>query len=503
MAEVNDLNITDASNTARFPENMAPSAVNNGARALEGMIARWHKDTNGSLVSTGSSNAYVVAANQTLSAYYAGLVIAFRANFTNTGAATLNVDSLGADNIVMPNGQSLSGGEIRSTFRYWLVHNGSATWMLVNPALGSNVVIYDDDAGSGSGPTLNLERDSASPAVDDNLGRVRFIGDDAGGAVTEYATVNAAITDPTAGSEDGRLRLSTIQAGSTGTRIVIANGLYTPNATGGDQGADTLNVGAYYTNGAFAFRNHIDGLTLSNNATDSDHDIDIAAGIAADDGNAVMLSLSSTLTKRLDAAWTVGSGNGGLDTGTVTASTWYHVWIIRRSDTGVVDALFSNSATSPTMPTNYDQKRRIGAVRTDGSSNILGFFQIGDHFTWDTPINDVNATSTGTAAVTRTLTAPTGVEVLARVAVQLRDSSTSTSHALLVTSLDSTDTAPGSTLFTCYVENNGGIASTDSASVLVKTNTSGQIRSRNGASQGDISARLTTLGWIDLRGRDS
>jgi len=81
--------------------------------------------------------------------------------------------------------------------------------------------------------------------------------------------------------------------------------------------------------------------------------------------------LSSAITKRLDAAWAVGSGNGGLDTGTI-ANTTYHVWLIQRSDTGVVDALFSTSLTSPTMPTNYDRKRRIGIiVRSAGA--ILPF----------------------------------------------------------------------------------------------------------------------------------
>ena len=43
-AEINDLSTTDGSNTGRFPENMNPSAVNDGARALEGMLARGLKD---------------------------------------------------------------------------------------------------------------------------------------------------------------------------------------------------------------------------------------------------------------------------------------------------------------------------------------------------------------------------------------------------------------------------------------------------------------------------
>jgi len=131
MAEINDLSTTAASNVARFPENQAPSTVNNGARDLEAILARWHKDSNGSLASTGSANAYVVAANQTLSAYYDGLTLTFQANFGNTGAATLNVDSVGAQAIVWPNGTALVSGDIPSgakvTVRY---ESGNTRWQL-------------------------------------------------------------------------------------------------------------------------------------------------------------------------------------------------------------------------------------------------------------------------------------------------------------------------------------------------------------------------------------
>lgn len=128
-----------------------------------------------------------------------------------------------------------------------------------------------------------------------------------------------------------------------------------------------------------AFRGHLYGLTLSNNSVDPTNDIDIAAGSAASDGTTpFVMSLASLITKRLDALWVVGTGNGGRDTGTI-ADTTYHMWLIQRSDTGVVDALFSTSATSPTMPANYDRKRRIGSVIREGGA-IVSFEQNGDVF---------------------------------------------------------------------------------------------------------------------------
>jgi hypothetical protein len=127
-------------------------------------------------------------------------------------------------------------------------------------------------------------------------------------------------------------------------------------------------------------RGAIHGLRISNNGTDALNDIDIAVGSCRDSTDVDDMHLLAALTKRLDATWAVGTGNGGLDTGAEAASTLYAVWLIKRSDTGVVDALFSTSFTAPTMPGSYDRKRLIGAVYNDGSSNLLAFTQSGDYF---------------------------------------------------------------------------------------------------------------------------
>jgi len=130
----------------------------------------------------------------------------------------------------------------------------------------------------------------------------------------------------------------------------------------------------------------IGDLTITNNGSDGDHDIDIAVGSARDYTDTVTMEQeTAALTKRIDATWAVGDGNGGLDsTDTVAANTGYGVYLIRRSGTGVVDVLISSDMTAAgsalTMPTSYDQKRLIGWIHTDSSANILAFIQSGDYF---------------------------------------------------------------------------------------------------------------------------
>lgn len=111
------------------------------------------------------------------------------------------------------------------------------------------------------------------------------------------------------------------------------------------------------------------GCVLSTDA-DANHDINITAGEWRDTDNTYDLVLSSEITKQIDAAWELGDDAGGLDAGSVSSNTLYYIHLIANSTTGVVDALFSASKTSPTMPTDYDKRRVVGYVKTNGSANI-------------------------------------------------------------------------------------------------------------------------------------
>lgn len=246
-------------------------------------------------------------------------------------------------------------------------------------------------------------------------------------------------------------------------------------------------------------RGYLYGLTISNNVTDPTNDIDIAAGEAASDGTIpASMILAASLTKRLDAAWTVGTNQGGLDTGAIANAT-YHVWLIQRSDTGVVDALFSLSPTAPTMPTNYDRKRRIGAIiRLAGT--IVPFTQSDDEFLFATPRGDIDVTNPGISAVTRTLTVPTGIKVGVLTSMMLVVG-TSGGVILLATSLDQVDTAPTATVFSMRMDAGSSSIVLGAPFPPIRTNTSAQIRTRLSFSDGNTTLRITTFGWIDRRGK--
>ncbi len=244
----------------------------------------------------------------------------------------------------------------------------------------------------------------------------------------------------------------------------------------------------------------LNGLTLANNVADAANDIDIAAGITVDNTTGAIIRLTSALTKQLDVAWAAGTAHGGLDTGAVANGT-YHVWAIHNPTSAAVDVLFSLSASAPTMPSGYTNKRRIGSIVRSGGS-LLAFHQYGDRFYWDTLASDIAATSPGTAAVTGTLTLPLGVKNIAMLAVHLFDATPATPNRILVTSLDQADLAPSDgNKATVNTWDGGGAGAVSSSYAEVMTNTSAQFRYRLAVSAADITAYISTLGWIDTRGR--
>lgn len=124
--------------------------------------------------------------------------------------------------------------------------------------------------------------------------------------------------------------------------------------------------------------NTCDMPTMANNSTDLANDIDFTDGFCYDLATKEKI-VCIAMTKRLDAVFATGINAGGLDSGTIAINTWYHCFAISRAD-GTSDFLFSTSADSPTMPTGFVNKRRIGSVKTDSNSGIVPFYQNGTIF---------------------------------------------------------------------------------------------------------------------------
>lgn len=385
-----------------------------------------------------------------ISAYAAGQEFTFIAASANTGAATVNVDGNGVKSIVRFDGSTaLSAGDIPS---------------------GAIVrIIYD-----GTNFQLNHVSEAALEAADNTFS----------GKNTFSNTEGNVFSGGTTGQRDGTPATGEFRYNTTLGQFEYYNG------TTWLQLVSTSNLP----------RSYIAGLKLSNNGTDGDHDIDIAVGECRDAADGADIALTA-ITKRLDATWVAGTGNGGLSS-SLTApanNTWYHVHAIIVS--GSADVGFDTSITAANLVSDHSATsyRRIGSVLTNGSGNIIAFRQTGDFFAWATP----QASSDNTITVTTSeqlvsVDTPPGVESHAHLAAF--NSNSGNGITTFVYDPDLGDpTVAASNLGVFGGTTSTGAHTADSGFVVAMTDTSSQVAVKTSTTNNSMV--LFTIGYRDFRGQ--
>jgi len=257
-------------------------------------------------------------------------------------------------------------------------------------------------------------------------------------------------------------------------------------------------AGFQFANGSVlsaAPRSYLSGLTLS--TAGSSNTMSIAAGMGMDSTNAASLVLASAFSKTT-GAWAVGTGNGGLDTGTIANSTWYYFYLINNPTSGVTDIVFSTSSSAPTLPSGYTLYRYIGGGLTNGSAQWTSFRQFGDDFVWSAPVLEFNGAGVATATI-MTCTLPRGRKI--RGLFRIAAGPGANTQGMLLSDPDLADNAPsfGTTTPLSQQGISSASYSGSTGDFPCYTNTSAQIRHRE---INTATVSIVTVGWTDLRGKD-
>ena len=208
---------TDGSNNSgtmpSWSGSAAPSTLDDAGRAFQGAVTREWNWRNFTLTAGGTAAAKTLTYSVAPAAYYNGQRFAFIANTTNTGSATLNVNSLGAKTIkkdVSGTLTNLSASDMVSGMFVEVAYNtsddcfvwvnrgatitGAAnTWSAVQTFTASPVISVTDNTNAalrvtqlGTGPAFRVE-DSANPDASP------FIVDASGNVGIGTTTVNGLV----------------------------------------------------------------------------------------------------------------------------------------------------------------------------------------------------------------------------------------------------------------------------------------------------------------------
>ena len=233
-------------------------------------------------------------------------------------------------------------------------------------------------------------------------------------------------------------------------------------------------------------------ITIANNSSDSEHDIDFSAGVINfDDGTGQ--AVATALTKKLDASWVAGTNQGGLDTGSIAANTWYYCFAIYNPTTSTADFLFSASYSSPTLPSGYTKKEYRGAILTNASSNIRQFISDKAFTVWKGGgILDYDSSEDSTAGVLRSFSVPSQLKVQWYGAV-----SATSDRIVYISSPDQDNVvADNATNYTRnLVESNGTDEIQGGFNNIPIIAVNGQLRVRKDSNAATI--RIATHGWVD------
>jgi len=240
----------------------------------------------GAITTTGSANAYVLTTGLSLAAYVNGQSFWIRASFANTGAATLNIDAIGAKNLrknvagtltALASGDIFTGDYVRVTYNSasdvivvaglgqfqaldaTLTALAALSWSSGSPliqftaadtvsltltpsvssitasqgaAAATPTASFTNTTDNASVCVLRLDGDRATVAANDEA-YISYRLSNSAGTQTEFARITVAGTTLTAASESAAFYFETINAGAFVKRLVLTAGALRPNSNDG------------------------------------------------------------------------------------------------------------------------------------------------------------------------------------------------------------------------------------------------------------------------------
>jgi len=291
-----DLDTTAANNTDVLAQSTSGSTLANKLddmiRNTLALLARFYADIGGTGTVAGTADAITLTTASTYQALETGIILAFKAGSANTGAATLNVDSLGVKAIRRKGDAALSAGDIAANGYYLLAYDAAynsaaGAWVLLNPEASGDVTTDGTQTLTNktlTTPTLTLKQGAApAPTAE---GDIQWDTDDNALVVGDGAATKTFLPIPasTAAGDIEYYSAAKVKArlakGTDGQILTLASGL--PSWAAAPSSGQPVPTSSAFAVGTLLFCAYTNATGLPNGSSTSGANLKPAVGAAGD-----------------------------------------------------------------------------------------------------------------------------------------------------------------------------------------------------------------------------
>lgn len=283
-----------------------------------------------------------------------------------SGSATGIISSNGNQDVSITTGNATTGNIT--------IANGANGQITLNPNGTGVAQILTADPGA-VGTVLELYQNSASPAALDDVGLIKFFGNDSGAAKQEYARITGRIGSPTATSESGSLRFGVTSSGTLSDVMTLTNLILSPITNDGLALGNTTTMWSdlfLASGGVINWNNGNATLTHSNGLLTSNVPLSLGTTNALTAGTIELGNASDTTLSR-SAAGVLAVEGVVVDT-VSAANTLTNKRITKR-----VSTTTSTATLTPTVD-NYDVYTLTAQAAGLTIANQTGTLNVGDVF---------------------------------------------------------------------------------------------------------------------------
>lgn len=326
-------------------------------------------------VDTGAANAYVVSLPHTPSGYVDGLTVRFRAINTNTGASTINVNSLGTKSIRNRSGSALAAGDITVGVPLEVIYSTSTGFFHLseNSAVSATAAASSATAAASSASAASTSASAASSSATAAASSASAASTSETNAASSASSASTSAT--TATTQASNASTSATNAASSATTATTKASEASTSATNAATSASAASTSATNaSNSASA------AATSATNASNSASSASTSATNAANSATAAATSETNAGTSATNAATSATAADSAAQAVTVK---WAFDSSTTMGDPGTGDLRLNNATIAS-----------VTAIAVSASSSASGNPDVSDFVvTWD---DSTTSTSRGT-----------------------------------------------------------------------------------------------------------